>query len=51
MTSLTIEVFKQFNENLINSLPMKDVTFLAKLTSKGLFPGDVAKSYKGTPLK
>ena len=46
MTSPSLEVFKQFNENLITSLPMKDVTFLAKLNSKGLFPGDLKAQVK-----
>ena len=46
MTSLSLEVFKQFNEILIKSLPMKDVMFLAKLNSKGLFPGDLKAQVK-----
>ena len=46
MTSLSLEVCTHFNENLITSLPMKDVTFLAKLNSKGLFPGDLKAQVK-----
>jgi len=49
MTSLSLEVLKHFNENLITSLPMKDVTFLAKLNSKGLFPGDLKAQVKSQP--
>jgi len=49
MTSLSLEVFKQFNEILIKSLPMKDVTFLAKLNSKDLFPGDLKAQVKSQP--
>ena len=49
MNSPSLEVLKQFNENLITSLPMKDVTFLAKLTSKGLFPGDLKAQVKSQP--
>ena len=46
ITSLSLAVFTHFNENLITSLPMKDVTFLAKLNSKGLFPGDLKAQVK-----
>ena len=46
MASLSLEVFTQFNEKLITSLPMKDVTFLAKLNSKGLFPGNLKAQVK-----
>ena len=35
-----LEVFKQFNDKLVTSLPMKDVVFLAKLNAKDLFSGD-----------
>ena len=42
----SLEVLKQFNESLITSLSMKDVTFLAKLNSKGLFPGDLKAKVK-----
>jgi len=46
MTSSNLEVLKQYNENLITCLPMKDVTFLANLNSKGLFPGDLKAQVK-----
>jgi len=49
MTSQSIEVLKHFNEKLITCLPMKDVTFLAKLNSKGLFPGDLKAQVKSQP--
>ena len=44
MTSL--KVFNKFNEKLVTSLPMKDVIFLAKLTSRELFPGDLKDQVK-----
>lgn len=42
----SLEVFNMFNEQLIVSLPMKDVLFLAKLNSKGLFSGDLKAQVK-----
>ena len=36
----SMEAFYKFNEQLL-SLPMRDVTFLAKLTRQGLLPGDL----------
>jgi len=42
----SLEVFNKFNEKLIISLPMKDVIFLAKLNSRGLFPGNLKDQVK-----
>ena len=41
-----LKVFNSFNERLITSLPMRDVIFLAKLTSRELFPGDLKNQVK-----
>jgi len=41
----SMEVFYKFNEQLL-SLPMRDVTFLAKLTRRGLLPGDLKDQVK-----
>lgn len=41
-----LDIFSEFNEKLLYSLPMKDVTFLAKLTSLHLFPGDLKAQVK-----
>jgi len=43
MTSL--DVFNQYNEKLL-SLPMRDAIFLAKLTARGLLPGDLKDQVK-----
>ena len=42
-------MFKQFNLNLITSLPMKDVVFLAKLNAKDLFSGSLKAQVKAMP--
>jgi len=41
----SLEVFYKFNEKLL-SLPMRDVKFLAKLTVRGLLPGDLKDQVK-----
>ena len=46
---MSLEVFQRYYESLITSLPMKDVVFCAKLTSKGLFPGDLKAQVKSLP--
>ena len=48
MASL-VEVFRQFNENLVKSLPMKDVVFIVRLNKKGLFSGDLKDKVKSKP--
>ena len=39
-------MFKQFNYKLVTSLPMKDVVFLAMLTAKDFFSGDLKAKVK-----
>ena len=40
------EVFKQFYDKLVVTLPMNDVIFTAKLISHNLFPGDLSDQIK-----
>jgi len=42
----TSEVFKQFYYNLVTTLPMDDVTFIAKLVSCDLLPGNLSDQVK-----
>jgi len=42
----TSKVFQQFYHQLVEMLPMNDVTFLARLFSAKLLPGDVNSQVK-----
>ena len=44
--SFSTELFQQFYSKLVESLPMDDVKFIAKLYSNGLLPGDLRNKLK-----
>ena len=46
MSSLSTEVFQQFYSKLVETLPMDDAVFTAKLFSNNLLPGDLKNQLK-----
>ena len=44
MTAL--DIYNDFNDNLVQKLPMDDACFLAALTKENLFPGDLKDKVK-----
>jgi len=44
-----LDVYYEFNPQLINSLPMKDVMFSSQLVKKGLFSGNMKAKVKAQP--
>ena len=46
MSSLSTEVFQQFYSKLVETLPMDDAVFIAKLFSNDLLPGDLKNRMK-----
>ena len=44
-------VFDTYYEKLVNALPMNDATFMAKLTGRGLLPGDASEQIKAQKTK
>ena len=46
MSSLSTEVFQQFYSKLVETLPMDDAVFIAKLFSNDLLPGDLKNQLK-----
>jgi len=43
---MTSEILNEFIEKLITSLPMQDVIFIAKLSGKGLFHGNLKEEVR-----
>ena len=43
---MSSKVFQQFYSKLVETLPMDDVKFIAKLYSKGLLPGNLKSQIK-----
>ena len=46
VSSLSSEVFQQFYSKLVETLPMDDAVFVAKLFSNDLLPGDLKNQLK-----
>jgi len=44
-----LDVYYEFNPQLINSLPMKDAKFSSQLVKKGLFSGNMKAKVKAQP--
>lgn len=47
----TKNIFKEFNPNLVHSLPLKDPIFIAKLTQQNLFSGNLKAEVMAVPTQ